>query len=101
MNSRRRLNSNVRLFLFVTMSNPPEVPKLPKEAHEAGRLYRQAIQLAKGGEFDNAVRCATAIEATGFKLRAVFRNEALLAIVVLCCDAGLTTKAREIAKQID
>jgi hypothetical protein len=101
MKSRRRVNSTVRLLLFVTMSKRPKVPPPTKGAEEAGRLYRQAIKLAKEGEFEKAVRCATAIEATGFRLKLTFRNEALLEIVSYCCDAGLTTKAREIAKQID
>jgi hypothetical protein len=83
------------------MYNPPRLPPISKDAEEAGRLYRQAIQLAKGGEFDKAVSCVTAIEATGFRLQQTFRNEALLEIVSYCCDAGLNTKAREIAKQID
>jgi hypothetical protein len=83
------------------MSNTPKLPTLPKEAHEAGRLFRQAIQLAERGEFDDAVQCVRAIEATGFKLQLVFRNEALLSIVAHCCDAGQTMKAHEIAKQIN
>jgi hypothetical protein len=64
-------------------------------------LYRQAIQLAKEGDFDQAVRRVAAIEGTGFQLELTFRNEALLEIVSHCCDAGRTAKAREIAKQID
>ena len=39
------------------------------EAEEAGRLYREAIKLAKSGKFDEAIRSAEAIEETKFRLR--------------------------------
>ena len=75
--------------------------KVTPEAEEAGRLYREAIRLAEAGKYDEAVASASAIEGTNSRFAQTFRNEAMLGIVHLCCDAGQVEKAAEIAGRID
>jgi len=82
------------------MYNPKEIVRTP-EAEEAGRLYREAIKLGKVGKFDEALRSVEAMEETNFQLRLVFRNEALLESVHLCCEASQIERALEIAKVME
>jgi hypothetical protein len=79
----------------------PTYLKPSPEAEEAGRLYREAIKHAEASRYDDAIRSVEAIEETKFRLSFVFRNEALLEIVTLCCDAGEIEKASEVARQMD
>ena len=82
------------------MFNPKDIVTSP-EAEEAGRLYREAITLGKAGKFDEALRSVQAIEETRFRLSVVFRNEAMLALVRLCCEAIQFERAFEIAKLME
>jgi hypothetical protein len=82
------------------MFNPKDIV-VGREAEEAGRLYREAMKLGKVGKFDEALRSIQAIEETKFKLRLVFRNEALLGLVHLCCEASQFERAFEIAKVME
>jgi hypothetical protein len=82
------------------MYNPNDIVRTA-EAEEAGRLYREAIKLGKVGKFDEALRSVEAIEKTQFRLRVVFRNEALLELVHLCCEVSQIERAFEIAKVME
>ena len=82
------------------MYNPKNIVRSP-EAEEAGRLFREAIKLGKVGKFDEALRSVEAIEETGYRLKLVWRNEVLLELVHLCCEASQLERAFEIAKVME
>jgi hypothetical protein len=73
---------------------------LSPETIEAGRIYRESVELARLGKFDEAIRSIGGLPAMEHGLRPVFRDEALLEIVSLCCEANQREKASEVAKAI-
>jgi hypothetical protein len=73
---------------------------LSPESHEAGRLCRESIRLAKLGQFDEAVSLIDAMPDLAYGQRECLMDEALLGIVTLCCKANQIERATKIAKMI-
>ncbi len=73
---------------------------LPPEASEAARLFQEATDYAKGGQFDKAVASALRIESTNFKLWFAFQNEALVNICAQCAETGQIELAQQLSESV-
>ena len=70
------------------------------ETSEAGRIFRESIRLAKLGQFEEAVSLIDTMPDLAYGMRPILIDEALLAIVTLCCKANQIERANKIATMI-